>query len=142
MLHEAIELAPVADGGLDGRRVWCIDDDRDVREATRTVLERWGCQVTLCGSGQECLRIARCTDAPDLLILDYRLEDCVGPDLLAELETIWSRTVPVVVVSGEHATQLEEALHNAPWPVLAKPIRPAELRTEMLAILAAVTSEA
>jgi signal transduction histidine kinase/methyl-accepting chemotaxis protein len=142
MLHEAIALAPVAEGGLDGRRVWCIDDDRDVREATRTVLERWGCQVTLCASGQECLRTARCTDAPDLLILDYRLEDCVGPDLLAELESIWSRTVPVVVVSGEHATQLEKALRNAPWPVLAKPIRPAELRTEMLAILAAVTSEA
>jgi histidine kinase len=142
MLHEAIELAPIAEGGLDGRRVWCIDDDRDVCEATRTVLERWGCRVTLCNSGQECLRTARCTDAPDLLILDYRLEDCVGPDILLELESIWCRTVPVVIVSGEHATLLEEALHNAPWPVLAKPIRPAELRTEMLAIFAAATSEA
>lgn len=142
MLHEAIELAPIVEGALDGRSVWCIDDDRDVCEATRTVLERWGCRVTLCNSGQECLRTARCTDAPDLLILDYRLEDCVGPEILMELEAIWCRTVPVVIVSGEHATLLEEALHNAPWPVLAKPIRPAELRAEMLAIFAAATSEA
>jgi signal transduction histidine kinase/HAMP domain-containing protein len=142
MLQEARELAPVVEGALDGRRVWCIDDDRDVCEATRTVLERWGCQVTVCGSGEECLRIARCTEAPDLLILDYRLEDCVGPELLPKLDSIWGRgAVPVVIVSGEHATLLEEALQNAPWPVLTKPIRPSELRAELLAIFAAATAE-
>jgi histidine kinase len=129
------------EGELDGRKIWCIDDDRDVCEATRSVLDRWGCEVTLCDSGEECLRAARCTDAPDLLILDYRLEDCVGPDLLPALESIWNRAVPVVIVSGEHATLLEQALHNAPWPVLTKPIRPAELRAEMLAIFAATTAE-
>ena len=133
--------APIAEGGLHGRRVWCIDDDRDVREATRTLLERWGCQVSLCFSGDECLRTARRMDAPDLLILDYGLGDCAGPDLLPELETIWGRTVPVVIVSGEHATLLEEALRNAPWPVLAKPIRPEELRAEMLAMFALTASD-
>jgi signal transduction histidine kinase/CheY-like chemotaxis protein/HAMP domain-containing protein len=141
MLQEATELAPIAEAGLCGRKVWCIDDDRDVREATRTLLERWGCLVTLCASGDECLRTANCTDAPDLLILDYGLGDCAGPDLLPELESIWGRVVPVVIVSGEHATLLEEALRDAPWSVLAKPIRPEELRTEMLAMLALSTSD-
>jgi len=141
MLHEA-ESVPIVEGELDGRKIWCIDDDRDVCEATRSVLDRWGCQVTLCGSGEECLRTARCTASPDLLILDYRLEDCVGPDLLPELESIWSRAVPVVIVSGEHTTLLEQTLHNTPWPVLTKPIRPAELRAEMLALFAAATADA
>jgi DNA-binding response OmpR family regulator len=98
--------------------------------------------VTLCGSGEECLRAARCTQAPDLMILDYRLEDCVGPDLLPELESIWSCAVPVVIVSGEHATLLQAALHDAPWPVLTKPIRPVELRAEMMAMFASSTSDA
>jgi signal transduction histidine kinase/HAMP domain-containing protein len=136
MLKETAELAPIAEGRLHGRKIWCIDDDRDVREATRTLLERWGCHVTLCFSGNECLRCARRMDAPDLLILDYGLGDCAGPDLLPELEAIWGRAVPVVIVSGEHATLLEESLRNAPWPVLAKPIRPDELRAEMLAMFA------
>jgi histidine kinase len=140
-LKKTAELAPIAEGGLHGRRVWCIDDDRDVREATRTLLERWGCQVSLCFSGDECLRTARRTDAPDLLILDYGLGDCAGPDLLPELEAIWGRIVPVVIVSGEHATMLGEALRNAPWPVLAKPIRPEELRAEMLAMFALTASD-
>ena len=135
-LEEAIERAPGVRGGLVGRRVWCIDDDREVRDATRTVLERWGCEVTNCGSGAECLRTARRTRAPDLLILDYRLQDCVGPDLLPQLESIWGAVTPVVMVSGEHATLLEDALQNAPWPLLTKPIRPEELHAEMLAVFA------
>jgi histidine kinase len=138
-LHEAIEAAPGVRGGLEGRRVWCIDDDRDVRHPTRTLLERWGCQVTVCSSGAECLRAARGTEAPDLLILDYRLEDCVGPDLLPELELIWSRVTPVVLVSGEHAALLENGLLSVPGRRLAKPIRPAELHAEMLAALTPAT---
>jgi histidine kinase len=141
MLQEADPLAPAADARLDGRKVWCIDDDRDVRDATRMLLERWGCQVTLCASGEECLRSANCAEAPDLLILDYGLGDCVGPDLLPELESIWGRVVPVVIVSGEHATLLDDALRNAPWPILAKPIRPRELRAEMLAMFALATTD-
>jgi histidine kinase len=135
LLKKAVELAPIAEDSLYGRKIWCIDDDRDVREATRTLLERWGCQVTLCGSGSECLSTARGTDAPDLLVLDYRLGDYAGPDLLPVLESIWGRPVPVVIVSGEHVTLLRQALRNAPWPVLAKPIRPEELRAGMLAML-------
>ena len=134
-VHEMNEPVRDARGELKGRRVWCIDDDREVRDATRTLLERWGCQVTICGSGAECLRTARNAAAPDLLILDYRLRDCVGPDLLPELESIWSRVTPVVFVSGEQSALLEHGLRNAPWPRLAKPIRPAELRAEMLTLL-------
>jgi signal transduction histidine kinase/CheY-like chemotaxis protein len=134
MLRQSSKLVPSVVGGLDGRKVWCVDDDRDVCEATGTLLARWGCQVTLCGSGEECIRQARRADAPDLLLLDFRLKDCVGPDLLPKLESIWGRAVPVVIVSGEHATVLAGALHDLPWPVLTKPIRPAELRAEMLSI--------
>jgi signal transduction histidine kinase/methyl-accepting chemotaxis protein len=141
-LQEATKLAPIAEDGLYGRRIWCVDDDRDVGEATRTLLERWGCEVTLCVSVEDCLRTARRMVVPDLLILDYRLGDRTGPDLLPELESIWKRTVPVVIVSGEHPTLLQDALREAPWPVLAKPIRPEELRIGMLTMLALTAAEA
>ena len=139
-LQAPAELAPTAEEDLNGRRIWCIDDDRDVREATRTLLQRWGSEVTLCVSGEDCLSTARHTVAPDLLILDYRLEDYSGPDLLPKLESIWGRIVPVVIVSGEHPAQLREALGDAPWPVLAKPVRPEELRAALLALLELETS--
>jgi signal transduction histidine kinase/HAMP domain-containing protein len=140
-LQEVTDIAPLTEQALHGRKVWCIDDDRDVREAMRTLLERWECQVTLCVDGNECLRTARCTDTPDLLILDYRLGDRTGPDLLPELEAIWGRSVAVVIVSGEHTALLREMLHEAPWPVLAKPIRPQELRAGMLTMLALTAAQ-
>jgi signal transduction histidine kinase/HAMP domain-containing protein len=127
--------SPADERRLAGRKVWCIDDDRDVREATRSLLERWGCQVTLCESGADCLRRARHIGAPDLLIVDYRLGDCSGPDLLPELESIWNRVVPAVIVSGEHAAVLQETMRNLPWLILAKPVRPEDLRTVMLTMI-------
>ena len=77
----------------------------------------------------------RSRSPPDLLILDYRLGNFAGPDLLPGLQSIWGRSVPVVIVSGEHPTLLRKALRETPWPVLAKPIRPEELRTGMLTML-------
>ena len=139
-LQAPAQAAPIVEEDLNGCRIWCIDDDRNVRDATRTLLQRWGCEVTLCVSGEDCLSTARHMAAPDLLILDYRLEDRAGPDLLPELESIWGRTVPVVIVSGEHPTLLRDALGDAPWPVLAKPVRPEELRAAMLAMLELETS--
>jgi len=135
-LQEVTEIVPLADQALHGRKVWCIDDDPDVLEATRTLLERWGCYVTICVNESECLSTARCADTPDLLILDYRLGNSAGPDLLPGLQSIWGRSVPVVIVSGEHPTLLRKALRGTPWPVLAKPISPEELRAGMLTMLA------
>lgn len=126
---------------LHGRSVWCIDDDVRVREATRSVLERWGCRVTLCESREESLRVAEGAVAPDLLILDYRLPDGLGPDLIPDLNRIWGTNVPVVIVSGENSTLLSETLGDSPWPVMAKPIRPDELRTRLLEIVALASED-
>jgi hypothetical protein len=60
---------------------------------------------------------------------------------LPELDSIWNRAVPVVIVSGEHATLLQETIRDAPGPVLAKPIRPEELRAGMLSMFALTVSD-
>jgi phosphoribosylcarboxyaminoimidazole (NCAIR) mutase len=61
--------------------------------------------------------------------------------LLPELESNWGRVVPVVIVSGGHAALLHEAVSNTPWPVLAKPVCPEELRAEMSAMFALAASD-
>lgn len=121
---------------LAGQNVWCVDDDRSVREAMRTVLERWGCSVTVCENVSHCIQLARRAAVPDLIIVDYQLGDGTGPALVAKLHEIWRHEVAVIVVSGEHGELLQAALHDAPWPVMTKPIRPDELRAAVtLALL-------
>jgi hypothetical protein len=47
----------------------------------------------------------------------------------------------VVIVSGEHVAMLRQALRHKPWPVLAKPVRPEELRAGLLAMLTLTASD-
>jgi len=57
---------------MAGDRVLIIDDDPDVREALRLILEPKGYRVTLCASGPEG-RAAAQEQTPDVILLDIML---------------------------------------------------------------------
>src|SRR5579884_3263664 len=66
--------------------VLIIDDEAEIRESLRTLLELEGYSVEVVGSGEEGLaRIGQQTF--DLVLLDLALPDCNGLDLLGELRT-------------------------------------------------------
>jgi histidine kinase len=74
--------------------------------------------------------------APDLLLLDYRLGQRTGLDLLPELRERWGGLPPVVFVSAERDPSLEAAARAEGWGYLHKPVRPAALRALMIQMLA------
>jgi CheY-like chemotaxis protein len=55
------------------RRVLGADDDRDVRNLVRTLLERAGHEVVEAADGRECLQVLY-AKRPELVVLDVRLE--------------------------------------------------------------------
>jgi len=122
-----------ADDGspLRGRRVWCVDDDPRVCEATRALLQRWECEVGLAAGPAEALAAAVPGQAPDLLLLDVRLGDTDGPAVYADLCARWGAAPPVILVTAERDEALRAlALANG-WGFLAKPVKPAALRALM-----------
>ncbi|HET8880891.1 MAG TPA: NahK/ErcS family hybrid sensor histidine kinase/response regulator [Solimonas sp.] len=121
---------PVAgdDSPLRGLRLWCLDDDARVREATRALLETWGGSVELHADADGAIAAATPGNVPDLLLLDYRLGAVDGPDCLPALFARWRRAVPVIVISAERDAALLARARDAGWGFLAKPIRPAALR--------------
>ncbi len=124
--------APDADGSLlRGRRVWCLDDDPRVLAGARALLSNWGCEVTLIGHGEDALGLAQQSPAPDLLLLDYRLNGGIGPDLVPELIRRWGAAVPVIVISAERDPAVRESIVARHWLFLAKPVRPPQLRAAM-----------
>nr|WP_028008794.1 NahK/ErcS family hybrid sensor histidine kinase/response regulator [Solimonas flava] len=137
-LDPGAEAAPAAadDSPLHGRRIWCLDDDPAVRAATRALLQGWGCAVTLAAGGDEALAQAAPETAPDLLLLDYRLGDTIGPDVLPALFARWRREPPVIVVSADREAA-QAAARAGGWSFLAKPIRPAALRALVSRLLVA-----
>jgi signal transduction histidine kinase/FixJ family two-component response regulator len=130
--EQAVPAAPEAAGssdqGLQGLKVLLVEDDAAVREGTARLLARWGCTV-------EATHVMPATILGfDLLLIDYDL----GTDSRTGLEAMQllrrtDASVPAVLVTGVQAPSVQQAASEAGMPILPKPIRPAQLRSTLLA---------
>ena len=121
---------------LEGSRIWSVEDDARVRQSIQTLLTGWGCEVVLAASAEEALRLAeRNPAAPDLLLLDYRLPDGNGPELVPDLFRRWGAEVPVMIVSAERNAAVREQAREKGWGFLAKPVNPSKLRAAVTHLL-------
>ncbi|MFT4246735.1 MAG: PAS-domain containing protein [Pseudomonas sp.] len=123
------------DSPLQGRSVWCVDDDARVCEATRALLQRWGCAVGFAGGPQEALQRAKTGDAPQLLLLDVRMGAFEGPKVAEALREHWGRAPAVILITAERDEALRTLAAGNGWGFLSKPVRPAALRALMSQML-------
>jgi CheY-like chemotaxis protein len=98
------------------RDILVVDDDPDIRETVREILEREGYNVRAAWNGEEALEMLG-ESTPCVMLLDMMMPVMSGPEVLIELErTHRLRSLPVVVVSA-HMTQCEGVRQ-----VLKKPV--------------------
>ncbi len=132
-------VAAPADNGDDsplrGRRIWCIDDDPRVCEATRALLQRWDCDVAFACGADEALAAATPGNAPELLLLDVHLGDIDGPALYPQLCERWQAKPPLILVTAERDDALRALAANHDWGFLPKPVRAPALRALMSQML-------
>lgn len=112
---------------LEGLRVLCVDDERDVLLGTSALIERWGATVDAAGSCGEALAF---DGSWDVVLADYHLGDGTGLTLLRELAT---RARVKLLVTATPEPDWGEQIERENIRCLAKPIAPLELQ----AILAA-----
>ena len=127
------------DSPLAGRHIWCIDDDPLAREATATLLQSWGCVVSLAADAIEARALAERGGAPDLILLDYQLGDQIGPALLPELRPLWQCEPPVIVVTAQRDEATRARIAEAGLHFMAKPVAPSRLRALMSRLLLAAS---
>ncbi len=121
---------------LGRARIWSVEDDPHVRQSIETLLTGWGCEVTLASSREEALRLAeQGSGAPNLLLLDYRLPDGHGPEVVPELFRRWGAEAPVIVISAERDAAVRERVQANGWGFLAKPVNAAKLRAAVTHML-------
>ena len=115
-----------------------VDDDRAVREATVDLVRRWGCAAVEGRDARDLLaRVEAAGRRPDLLLVDYHLDEETGVEALATLTEAWGAEPPTIVVTADHGRDIEERLAANGLEVMRKPVRPAELRALMAHLLAA-----
>jgi len=101
--------------------VLIIDDDAAVRGVFRRVLERMGWLVLEAESGTVGLGLCRARQ-PGVVLLDLRMPEMDGLDVLTTLVAEHPET-PVVVVSGQGTmTDAVEALRRGAWDFVSKPL--------------------
>src|SRR5438132_11504363 len=81
-------------------RILIVDDDRSIRELLSMHLEERGYGVVSAASGAEGFRLAEET-SPSAIILDVRLPDGSGIDLIPELKKRAGET-PVLMITAHH----------------------------------------
>ena len=95
---DAAELATataVATEKRDGKRVLLVDDDTEIVESMRTVLESRGYEISIARDGNQGLMMAE-KDDPDLVVLDMMMPKRSGFLVLEKLRR--SRPVPMKVI--------------------------------------------
>jgi len=104
-----------------GRHIIVVDDEPNIGESLRLILEGEGNRVTVCGSAAA-FQSARRRAKADAYLIDVRLPDGNGIDLLKSLKHV-DDTTPVVMISG-HATIRDavDATRSGAFDFLEKPL--------------------
>lgn len=122
-------------GGLGDARVLVVDNDPAALAATAALLARWGLTVTSAASLAEARAAA--PQAPDLAIMDYRLDDAERGDVaFTALCEAWGTACPAILLTAEASEETEFAAARMGANRLLKPAPPAALRALIATALA------
>jgi two-component system cell cycle sensor histidine kinase/response regulator CckA len=140
----AQQAAPSGSGSFDrsGRgteTILLVEDDTDVRIATRRLLERMGYHVLEAGTPQAALDLAVVhRGSIDAVLTDVVMPGMSGPALAAEIRTLRPQ-LPVLFMSACNDDESMEryGLHAPDVSFIAKPFSPAELALRLRAALGA-----
>lgn len=118
-------------------KILVVDDEADTRGAFGVALERAGHAVTKVADGAQAARLHH-DDAFDLIISDLAMPGLDGIELTRTVRGDLRADIPILLVTASASPQdLAEAHRAGITAHLAKPVKLAELRDRVEALLAA-----
>ncbi|MFT3897388.1 MAG: PAS domain-containing hybrid sensor histidine kinase/response regulator [Thermomonas sp.] len=120
-------LGEPRDAALQDLRVLCVDNDPEILDGMRALLERWGVEPACASTVDEALALAKQTQ-PEVLLVDYHLHDRL--DGLATLDALREACgdVPGALLTADGSDALKRAARERGYQLLTKPVKPASLR--------------
>ncbi|RNF83794.1 hybrid sensor histidine kinase/response regulator [Montanilutibacter psychrotolerans] len=127
---------------LAGLHVLCVDNDREILDGMRVLLERWHVTALTAATVDEALELmagrhdpARVDAAPiDVVLVDFHLHDRLdGLRVIDALRVRSGRSLPAALLTGDGSDALKLAARERGCTVLTKPVKPASLRAFLAA---------
>jgi CheY-like chemotaxis protein len=80
------------------KHILCIDDEADIRELLQEALTSRGYRVDTAGEPEAAKKIVK-EDAPDLIIMDFQIEEGDGFTLIEDLRKLGPK-IPILLLTG------------------------------------------
>lgn len=125
---DALPMAESNVGTLD-LKVLCVDNEKAILEAMQGLLEHWGCDVRVALSLKQIDR-ERLLEGwyPDLVLMDYHLDQTSGLDAIEWLRHNLGGHLPAALVTADRSPAVRALAEDRGILVVTKPVKPAALR--------------
>ena len=98
-----------------------VDDERLVRWSLRQKCEEWGYLVVEAEAGEPALRLAQ-RESPDLVLLDVRMPDLSGIEVLDQLKKNGDARAVIMITADPQLEDVKAALKLGAYDFVGKPI--------------------
>jgi len=103
-----------------------VEDDKNIRKTMKNILQQSGYQTDTAKTGQEAEQKAK-AKIYNLALLDIKLPDMEGTQLLAKLHENTPKMVKIMVTGYPSLENAMEALNQGANAYVTKPVKPAKL---------------
>jgi signal transduction histidine kinase/ActR/RegA family two-component response regulator len=120
----------VLESGFGNHTVLVVDDEKEILNAMRAVLQSWQCQVLTAGSSREALQLLAENPElkPRLIICDYRLRDQeTGTAVIDAIRLALNDAIPAIIMTGDTAPERIREAEASGHLLMHKPIKPSAL---------------
>jgi DNA-binding response OmpR family regulator len=108
------------------KTILVVDDDKSILRTFTLILQKSGYDIDVAETGKEAMEKAESRQY-DLALVDIRLPDMDGTDLLAKLKNQLQHTVKIMITGFPSLETGVKALDEGADAYLVKPVKPQEL---------------
>jgi two-component system, NtrC family, response regulator AtoC len=116
-----LQLAQQVRTPMPAEKVLIVDDERLVRWSLRQKCEEWGYTVIEADAGEPALRLAQ-SETPDLVLLDVRLPDLTGIEVLDQLKKTGTARSVIMITADPQLDDVKASLKLGAYDFVGKPI--------------------
>jgi DNA-binding NtrC family response regulator len=106
---------------MPAEKIMIVDDERLVRWSLRQKCEEWGYYVIEADAGEPALKLAQ-HESPDLVLLDVRMPDLTGIEVLDQLKKSGDARAVIMITADPQLDDVKAALKLGAYDFVGKPV--------------------
>src|ERR1700674_5699709 len=106
---------------MPAEKIMIVDDERLVRWSLRQKCEEWGYHVIEADAGEPALTLAQ-HESPDLVLLDVRMPDLTGIEVLDQLKKNGDARAVIMITADPQLDDVKAALKLGAYDFVGKPV--------------------